>query len=202
MMLKLLKQYINDHTIAGLLTDRSKWDSLIVNRRKPHTYRVFTYFGNNRICLHRFDPCDRHESFDHPHPWPGAFLLLKGSYRMKIGHSPDRISPPVPVADFVLHAGSAYEISDPLTWHSVTPLETTYTLMLNGPTWGPEVAHKDVRTTKGKDLDKMPEDELLAHLNIFAELENDLFNSGIWSGTGTLQLYKRPKQGKTIDIRV
>lgn len=98
-------------------------------------------------------------------------MILKGSYRMRLGRSPDRESPPMPVADLILTAGSAYEITDPLTWHSVTPLETTYTIMLNGPTWTPEVAHKDVRTTKGKDLDKMPEDELLAHLKIFSDLE-------------------------------
>lgn len=169
--LDLLNQYLEDDTIFNLLQDRSKWDSLIVNRRKPHTYRVFTYVGENRICLHRFDVCDLHESFDHPHPWPGAFMILKGSYRMRIGHSPDRVSPPVPVADFILTEGSAYEIISPLTWHSVTPLETTYTIMLNGPTWGPDIAHKDVKTTKGKDLDKMPEDELLAHLKIFSDLE-------------------------------
>jgi hypothetical protein len=89
---------------------------------------------------------------------------------MRIGHSPDRVSSPVAVADFIVTKGSSYEITSPLTWHSVTPLETTYTIMLNGPTWAPEVAHKDVRTTKGKDLDKMPEDKLLDHLKIFYTL--------------------------------
>lgn len=169
-MLKLLEQYLEDDTIFNLLQDRSKWDSLIVNRRKPHTYCVFTYVGDNRICLHRFDVCDT-RIVRSPHPWPGAFMILKGSYRMRLGRSSDRESPPVPVADLILTAGSAYEITDPLTWHSVTPLETTYTIMLNGPTWEPGVAHKDVRTTKGKDLDKMPENELLAHLKIFSDLE-------------------------------
>lgn len=169
-MLNLLNQYIKDGTILDLIRDRARWDSVVVNRRKPHTYRVFTQIGENRICLHRFDVCDLHESFDHPHPWPGAFVIIKGSYRMRLGRSTDRESPPITASDLILTAGSSYEITDPLTWHSVTPLEITYTIMLNGPAWTPEVAHKDVRTTKGKDLDKMPDKELLSHLQLFGYL--------------------------------
>ncbi len=47
-------------------------DSLIVNRRKPITYRVFRYLNDGlRVSLHKFDPCARHEAYPHPHPWPG-----------------------------------------------------------------------------------------------------------------------------------
>jgi len=55
-----------------------EWGSLVINRRKPHTYRVFRQFGEYRVCLHRFESCSEEEAFPHPHPWPGAFLLLKG----------------------------------------------------------------------------------------------------------------------------
>lgn len=159
-------------TLPGLLKDRSKWDSLIVNRRKPHTYRVFTTLENgNRICLHKFNPCDTHEAFAHPHPWPGAFIVLQGAYRMKVGLSKDRDDVVVQqVAEFVLREHAAYEIVNPLTWHSVVPLTTTYTVMINGAPFPPEVAHTSVRRTGGKDLDKMPEDELVDHLQIFANL--------------------------------
>jgi len=159
-------------TLPALLTDRSKWDSLIVNRRKPHTYRVFTTLEDgNRICLHKFNPCDTHEAFSHPHPWPGAFIVMKGAYRMKVGFSKDREDEqPQPVAEFVLREHAAYEITNPLTWHSVVPLTTTYTIMINGAPFGPEVAHKSVRRTGGKDLDKMPENELMDHLFIFSNL--------------------------------
>lgn len=169
-MLGLLQGWLTDGTILNLLHDQSKWDSLIVNRRKPHTYRVFTNVGDFRICLHRFDTCDLQESFEHPHPWPGAFTVMEGSYQMKVGYSIDRYGDPIQVADFVMKKGSMYEITNPLTWHAVTPLETTYTIMVNGPAWTPDFAHTKVRTTKGKDLDKMPSVELNAHLNKFITL--------------------------------
>ncbi len=168
--------------VPALLDDPANWDSLIVNRRKPATYRVFHYEEGYRICLHRFDPCHLHESFDHPHPWPGGFLLLDGSYRMRIGFSPDviceqckhhndgRKAQPMAVMDEILTKWSFYQIISPFTWHSVTPLTTTYTIMMNGDPWTPDVAHTEVRTTKGKDLDKMPPDDLQAHLDIFKRL--------------------------------
>lgn len=158
--------------LPDLLNKREVWDSLIVNRRKPYTYRVFTQLPNGlRICLHKFDPCHTHESFPHPHPWPGAFVVLDGSYRMKIGYSKTRETMEVEdVSTFIMSTYSAYEITNPLTWHSVTPLEPTYTVMVNGATWDKDVAHVDVRTTKGKDLDRMPENELLEHLEKFKYL--------------------------------
>lgn len=156
-------------TLPALLKDWSKWDSLIVNRRKPHTYRVFTTLEDgNRICLHKFNPCDTHEAFQHPHPWPGAFIIMKGSYQMKVWAGKTREdNEPQEVSEFILRPYSAYSITNPLTWHSVVPLETTYTIMINGEPFSPEVAHVGVRRTGGKDLDKMPEDELMQHLSLF-----------------------------------
>lgn len=157
--------------LPELLEKREVWDSLIVNRRKPYTYRVFTKLpSGHRVCLHKFDKCSDHEAFAHPHPWPGAFKILSGAYRMEVGYSVDRESPSNPVISTIMTAGSYYEITNPLTWHSVIPLEETWTVMVNGEPWTADVAHKDVRTTKGKDLDKMPEEELLAHLTKFKSL--------------------------------
>jgi hypothetical protein len=182
-MLKELENTLKMLVDEGILDDVTKWDSLIVNRRKPHTYRVFTQLPNGlRLCLHKFDICDKHESFLHPHPWPGAFMILKGAYEMEVGYSADRLSEPSHVAKFILQEGSKYEIQTPLTWHSVTPLDITYTIMINGPAWDADYAHKDVRTTKGKDLDKMPEDELKEHLAIFKRLVGDWANNGICLG--------------------
>lgn len=167
-MLAELDQLLRS-SLPTLLKDRSKWDSLIVNRRKPHTYRVFTTLDNgNRVCLHKFNPCDTHEAFEHPHPWPGAFIILDGSYQMRIGASKDREDKtPYPVAEFIMRKWASYTIKEPLTWHAVVPLETTYTVMVNGKPFDQEVAHAEVRRTAGKDLDKMPENELMTHLDIF-----------------------------------
>lgn len=161
--------------LPGLMERRDQWSSLIVNRRKPWTYRAFTNFEHRgqkfRICLHRFEVCDEKESFLHPHPWPGAFWILRGSYIMNIGYSADRFSKPASVAKLVLTAGSKYAITNPLTWHSVTPREECYTVMVNGEPWDTgTVAHTEVRTTKGKDLDSMSVEDLSAHFATFRRL--------------------------------
>lgn len=171
MLEQLLSALKND--LPALLADPSAWSSLIINRRKPYTYRVFTTLPSGlRVCLHKFDVCDTHEAFAHPHPWPGAFAILQGRYRMNVGYSCNgrEDSNPADALSVVLAAGSAYEITNPLTWHSVIPLETTYTIMVNGSPWDADYAHKDVRTTKGKDLDSMDPDALQAHLDIFKPL--------------------------------
>lgn len=153
-----------------LLQDDSNWDSLIVNKRKPFTYRVFANVGDYRICLHKFDPCHTHEAFIHPHPWEGAFTLLQGKYQMKIGQAINREDLPTAWTEFILAPGSIYQIISPLTFHNVVPLETCYTVMVNGKPFPPEVAHVKTVTTKGKDLDKMPPDELKQHLAHFRKL--------------------------------
>jgi hypothetical protein len=156
--------------LPELLKKRELWDSLIVNRRKPFTYRVFTTLPNGlRCCLHKFDPCNVEESFYHPHPWPGAFVIMDGSYRMKVGLAFDRTSKPLDVIDEIFHKFSSYSITNPLTFHSVIPLETVYSVMVNDTPWPAEVCHVEVKTTKGKDLDKMPEEDLLNHLNKFQD---------------------------------
>lgn len=40
-----------------------EWKSLVINRRKPHTYRAFRMFGENRVCLHMFKPCEAKDCF-------------------------------------------------------------------------------------------------------------------------------------------
>lgn len=171
------KLYDGLKELPKLLEDRSKWDSLIINRRKPWTYRVYSQLSSGlRVCLHRFEICHTHEAFPHPHPWPGAFIIMDGSYKMKVGYSADRESPMLDVMTTVMGKWSAYEIVNPLAWHSVIPLETTHTIMVNDTPWTAEVAHKEVRTTKGKDLDKMPEDDLLEHLAKFQRLVEEYLN--------------------------
>ena len=167
-MIETLQRLIPE--IFHSLGDVQGWDSLVINRRKPWTYRVFRQFGDYRVCLHAFDECMTEEAFAHPHPWPGAFLMLRGSYIHNIGFSPDLQSQPTFHFKEIVRPYSTYEITDRRTWHTVQPLERTYTVMVNGKPW--DDAHADVRTTKGKDLDKMQPDELREHLREFLVLLN------------------------------
>ena len=166
-MLKKLSDVLTGE-LEGLLQMPERWDSLLINRRKPHTYRVFTELENgSRICLHKFNVCDEHEAFEHPHPWPAAFVIMDGRYLMKFGQSLDRTSKPNHMENIIFSKFSCYEITNPLTWHAVIPLSDTYTIMINDKPWDADTAHTEVRTTKGKDLDKMPEHELRAFLGRF-----------------------------------
>lgn len=147
------------------------WDSLVINRRQPVTYRVFRNFGDYRVCLHKFEPCESEESFAHPHPWPGAFLMLRGEYIHRIGASPDLQSQPTFFFREIVRPYSMYEIIHQQTWHTVQPTKLTYTIMCNGAPW--ENQHKETRTTKGKDLDKFSQEELHTHLSEFGQLLDD-----------------------------
>lgn len=167
-MLNKLEEYIDK--LPELVQDHTKWSSLIINRRKPYTYRAFYQDGDYRVCLHRFEVCEPEEAFYHPHPWPGAFKILKGSYKMKIGYSTHIDTKPSQVTQLILPAGSSYEITSPLTWHTVEPISECYTVMVNGVPWSETVRHQDVKTTKGKDLESMTEEDLKAHLNTFKRL--------------------------------
>lgn len=161
-------QYLIDNHHQLLVNGGPPWNSLVINRRKPYTYRVSRMVGKYRICLHKFEECEESESFLHPHPWPAAFRIFSGSYMMNAGFSPNLTDAPEPVLRQVQVAGSSYEIGEPRTWHSVTPLGgEVYTMMLNGPPWSPGEHHEDVRTTKGKDLDTLTPTELARFIQDF-----------------------------------
>lgn len=149
----------------------SSWDSLIINRRKPTTYRIFQQFGPLRVCLHCFHPCDTDEAFKHPHPWPGAFHVLKGGYDMDLYLSKDREDiEPIKITSMYLTGGSEYEITNPLLWHSVAPATMTYTIMVNDKPWEPCFQHVNVRTTAGKDLKAISPNQLTIYLKRFRKL--------------------------------
>lgn len=167
----MLRQLLETLPSVPTLVQLRPWDSLIINRRKPVTYRAFTMLGDIRLCLHKFEYIDNksEEAFLHPHPWPAAFYIVAGAYLMEVGYTNDRQEKdPKVIYKTELRAGSSYEIADPLTWHRITPITSeVYTVMLNGPAWSPDVAHTAVRTTKGKDLEKMTPDALASHLAFF-----------------------------------
>lgn len=167
-MLNKLESILN--ILPSLLDDPARWDSLVINRRKPVTERIFTQVGEYRVCLHRFDICDTTESFVHPHSWPMAVKLLTGCYKMKIGTAASKIGQPTAYSELILPSGSMYAMTDPLVFHSVTPLEVTHTVMVNGPSFDESIRHIEVRTTKGKDLDRLSGEELKLYLKWFKDL--------------------------------
>lgn len=181
-MIEKLNQVIKND-LSNWLSDIREWDSLVINKRVPHTNRIFRMLPDgSRLCLHRFEYFDKsggEEAFMHPHPWPGAFKIVAGEYDMSVGYTKDRFeTKPTIIYNTRLASYSMYEITDPLVWHSVTPVtKTVYTVMLNDKPWDKEVAHTQVRTTKGKDLEKMDRKSLIKHLCFF---NFTLFRNFLW----------------------
>lgn len=164
-MLNKLMDMITSGQVSDLIT-KGKWDSLVINRRQPITYRLFARIDDLRICLYKFKPCDKHESFYHPHPWPAAFFVLSGSYMMELGkYSYIDSLDSVNISKMQLGQYSSYEMIDPLLGHSISPVTDTYTIMINGPEYTHR--HKECRRTKGKDLERMEEQEKRDQLLIF-----------------------------------
>lgn len=166
-MLDILKNIIESKLVYGL-SDPKNWDTLVINRRKPHTYRMWTYIDGYRVCLHRFNPCEADEVFAHPHPWPGAFLMLKGEYIHDIGVSRYHNDKPEWLYREIIHPGTMYEITHPRTWHKVQPTKETWTIMVNGEPFKHQ--HDDVKRTKGKDLEKMDPATFYNHRLAFMNL--------------------------------
>lgn len=145
------------------VADPKRWGSIVIDKRKPHTYRAFIQTGEDRICLHRFEACEAKDSFAHPHPWPSSMLVLSGTYDMAVAHTADlQSSEPSPVIDVTLSSGSIYHMLDRHTWHQVIPRTECYSLMVNGPRWSD--AHRRAPSTSGKGLQPMSDELLRSHL--------------------------------------
>lgn len=167
-MLEVLNDIIKNKLI-GFIQDKDGWDSLVINRRKPYTYRAFYQYGEYRVCLHRFEQCDPQEAFPHPHAWPAAFRILEGEYMMNIWEAPTLMVPPIgrPTVKLHLTTGSSYEMVNPKAWHTIQPLKECYTVMVNGAPYPAHEQHANIVTTKGKDLDKMSPNQLQTHFETF-----------------------------------
>ena len=172
-MLDQLLALIRGDDLPAMLGRPDLWDSLVIDRRKPVTLRAFATLGGGcRVCLHRFHPCASDEAFFHPHPWPGAFFVLDGAYRMRTGLSPDLHADAEPLYESVYAAGSGYEITHPRLWHAIMPVGDglVHTVMLNGPVWPPDQRHARTVTTQGKDLKQIDPADLPGFLAAFAGL--------------------------------
>lgn len=176
-----LKNDILNYLIGGLDSgDLSSIKSLEINKRKPHTKRLFFHLGEERVCLHDFEPCKESESFPHPHSWESQIKILRGSYTHCILYG-------VPLdKDFTdkfdslcitseLSAGNSYHIDTPDVWHKVTPKTKVSTVMINGPIW--EVHNDFCKFTKGKELksisDKDKTEMILRFINLIKDYETN-----------------------------
>ena len=141
-MLELLEEA--EKRLPYLLQDRDAWKSLFIDYHPPFVERLWIPFINgSRLSLHRIHPCNADEALFHPHPWPSAMKIIRGTYEMAIGYGTGNTPPPV-AALLINSQGSSYEMTDPNAWHYVRPLGTyAHTIMVTGIPWTRESPQPD-----------------------------------------------------------
>ena len=127
--------YYFQSILGSLLQSGAQWSTLDVNYEKPHVQRVWRQVGEFRINLHKILPCESHECFFHPHPWPSVVKIEDGRYEMSIGYGAE-LEPKTNITKLILPAGSYYEMTNFDSWHSVRPLDNpVMSLMITGKPW-------------------------------------------------------------------
>lgn len=121
--------------LPELLADPAGWRSLDIDYHPPRVERLYRDLDGYRLNLHRAWPCDPGAALIHPHPWPSAMRLVRGRYRMWIGHGAGTATPPL--AGLVeLAAGSCYAMTERDQWHAVAPVDgPTLSVMVTGAPW-------------------------------------------------------------------
>lgn len=111
-----------------LLSEREAWHGMDITYNKPHIRRAWREWGQGRVYVHWIDGCFKEEAYMHPHPWPSAIRILEGKYTMRLGFKRDDKVEVISTQEFI--KGSAYEMTNPLGWHSIQPQSGSFVLSL------------------------------------------------------------------------
>ena len=121
--------------LPAMLAKPDEWQTVDVDYHPPRVERVWRYWQEYRINLHRIHHCAPGEPYLHPHPWPSAMHVLEGAYEMVRGFGTGTDTPII-LGTTILTAGAFYSMQHPDEWHSVRPLDpVAYSIMLNGHPW-------------------------------------------------------------------
>lgn len=141
--------------LPALLSDPAGWRSLDIDYHPPRVQRLYRPWCGLRLSLHRIWPCEPDAALFHPHPWPSAMKVVRGTYRMAMGYGSGTTPPPV-MATMLLRAGSCYAMTDPDIWHDVRPLGgPSLSVMLTGTPWqrpAPVIPSQPLRPMPAADI--------------------------------------------------
>jgi hypothetical protein len=148
-LLPHLHALIGSQELTDLWADESAWRSLSITYEQPHVERLYADLPSVvgrptlRVLLHRIHPCEPTKALWHSHPWPSAVKLLDGEYEHACGF--EHRTGHRTVVRSLLQAGASYEITDPLAWHYVRPIdEPVHTIMITGKPWPQHTTPKPV----------------------------------------------------------
>jgi hypothetical protein len=167
-MLDILQRVEN--ALLPMLENRSAWSSLNINYHRPFVERLWLPMKVDdqsvRVNLHLIQPCNPQDVLFHPHPWPAAMRILRGTYEMGVGVG--KYGAPDVSMRIVGQRGTAYEMTDPNAWHYVRPLDMSnvLSLMVTGTPWPEEIVQSNPSPPKGR-LGELREDRVTHILNLF-----------------------------------
>ena len=123
-----------ERLLPEMLKDESAWIGVYADSERPVLSRLWRQWGENRIYLHAFDPCEAHEAFAHKHPWKFAIRIVDGIYEMTVGATSDPMIVLPVAARMIFTAGSVYEMCDEDAFHAARPIGgRSHSLMVAGP---------------------------------------------------------------------
>lgn len=118
--------------LPDLLDDVDGWEQAF-SFGKPHRC---TRFVRGPIYLHHFDRVPDNVVW-HPHSWPMAAQIFKGSYEMSLGHgTKEDQSDLAEVCRYTVREGERYKMESPFGWHKIDLVEDeVWSLMVTGRRW-------------------------------------------------------------------
>lgn len=131
-------------------------NSYMIDWVEPKEARLFAYFGDLRLSIQKFYPCDKHKTYYHNHPWKKEMLILSGKAEHGISFY-DKIQKDSDIQTDLneivknqisveyIEMGSYICIDKPEMYHYIWPInEPVYALMINYKPWfsGPKSPKK------------------------------------------------------------
>jgi hypothetical protein len=136
------------------------WKSVLIDYEPPFVERLWRQIDqDHRLFLHRVSPPKSEEKpLWHPHPWPSIIKVMPGSeYQQEIGSDSERLGLCRVAMTQVVKGEMVYEMLSEHSWHSVRPLNESWSIMIVGkPFTNPSPGY--VRPTK--PLDSLPQERI------------------------------------------
>lgn len=157
--------------LLDLLRKPEVWKSLDINYHPPHVERLYTFYGDYKISLHKIYSCKKQDALLHPHPWKAAFHILDGVYETGIGFS-DTKEVPKEMSTFITYGEAYYDMTTPNIWHYVRPRRKNdwcYSVMLSSKPYTDDEMNPAVAKSS-KSLKELSQEKIDSLLRSFLVL--------------------------------
>lgn len=163
-MIQTLKEV--EKELPTLLQATELWESYDIDDALPIVERVWTYYGDYRIYLHRIHSCHIEDATLHPHARPCAMKIIEGGYHQYKGIGGDRnLEPPTTLIYNLQEKDTYHEMLDINEWHKIAPVKKySMSVMIGGKTWDRP------SRIQGKEIGPLDEEKKMQILTYFRDV--------------------------------